>query len=250
MPNHITNVIEFDCSPERFRQIAEFLRGTPDRPLGTVDFNTLLPMPETMNIEAGSRGDTGLRAYREFMKEAKALDHDAVLDLEKKYREQFKEDPEIWDLGKQYYSNIENYGAPNWYDWCIRNWGTKWNAYECSQVEPETRVLTFNTAWSGVPEIIEKISEKFPDVKVLYSWADEDIGFNVGSFTMKDGQVTAHNIPAPGSREAYEMAAAIMDADLSDWGLTLTEDGTSYEWKEDSFSSPENKSEKVTGDAR
>ena len=231
MPNHITNVIDFDCSPERFGEIADFLRGDPERPLGTVDFNTLIPMPEELDIEAGSRGDTGLSAYREFLREARSCAPDAVPALEERYRERFKDDPEIWELGKKYYSNIEKYGAAHWYDFACRHWGTKWNAYECAEVLPETRALTFQTAWSGVPEIVGEISGRFPDVALEYFWADEDIGYNVGSFKMKDGQVTEHHIPAPGSREAYEMAAAIMDADLSDWGLALTADGTTYEWR-------------------
>ena len=162
MPNHITNVLEFDCSPEEFRKIAEFLRGSPDRPLGHVDFNTLMPMPSSLDIEAGSRGDTGLRAYREFLRHSAGLSKDAAEKLEKTYRERFEEDPEIWDLGKQYYENIENYGAANWYDWCIRNWGTKWNAYDCAPVDPDSCMLSFCTAWSGVPEMVTAISEQYP----------------------------------------------------------------------------------------
>ena len=48
MPNHITNILEFDCSPERFQQIAESLRSNPEEPLGQVDFNKLIPMPESL----------------------------------------------------------------------------------------------------------------------------------------------------------------------------------------------------------
>ena len=34
-----------------------------------------------------------------------------------------------WELGKAAWRNIRDFGAPTWYDWCISNWGTKWNAY-------------------------------------------------------------------------------------------------------------------------
>ena len=30
MPNHITNILEFDCTPERFREVAESLNSNPD----------------------------------------------------------------------------------------------------------------------------------------------------------------------------------------------------------------------------
>lgn len=33
----------------------------------------------------------------------------------------------ILELGKQYVENIKKYGYPQWYDWCVENWGTKWN---------------------------------------------------------------------------------------------------------------------------
>lgn len=72
MPNHITNVIEFHCDDERFREIAEFLRGSKtDEPLGTVDFNVLIPMPESLQIESGTVGARGLDIYRRFMNEIK-----------------------------------------------------------------------------------------------------------------------------------------------------------------------------------
>ena len=48
MPNHITNILEFECTPERFKVIAESLKSNPDEPLGQVDFNTLIPMPESL----------------------------------------------------------------------------------------------------------------------------------------------------------------------------------------------------------
>ena len=37
MPNHITNILEFECTPERVKVIAESLKSNPDEPLGQVD---------------------------------------------------------------------------------------------------------------------------------------------------------------------------------------------------------------------
>ena len=46
------------------------------------------------------------------------------------------------------------------------------------------------------------------------------------------GEVIDINVPEGGSREAYEMAAEIMDTDLSDYDLCLTADGNSYEYRD------------------
>ena len=66
MPNHVTNVLKFDCSEERFLEIANFLR-MEGEPLGSVDFNKLIPMPKELDIESGSRGMNGLKLYREYI---------------------------------------------------------------------------------------------------------------------------------------------------------------------------------------
>ena len=43
-------------------------------------------------------------------------------------------------------------------DWCITNWGTKWNAYE---IEYKDNTFIFNTAWNTPTPIYKKIAENF-----------------------------------------------------------------------------------------
>lgn len=170
MPNHITNLISFGNQPEQvaaFHQMLHDLR-QEDGVYGSIDFNKLIPMPESLNIESGSRTSSGLEAYRRFMNGDKTA-------------EVFKEEhPEEWALGKQAYENIQQYGSPTWYEWCNKNWGTKWNAYSCVELGKDDNTLEFYTAWSSVPTILEALSKKYPDQAISYCWADEDIGGNVG----------------------------------------------------------------------
>jgi trehalose/maltose hydrolase-like predicted phosphorylase len=43
---------------------------------------------------------------------------------------------------------ISKYGFDNWYDWCIENWDTKWNATDVEMEDDEDRVTyQFLTAW-------------------------------------------------------------------------------------------------------
>ena len=92
--------------------------------------------------------------------------------------------------------------------------------------------MVFFTAWDSVPKIVTLLSRKYPEQTITYRWADENIGYNVGEMTLKGGEVIDINVPEGGSREAYEMAAEIMGADLSDYDLCLTADGSSYEYRD------------------
>ena len=94
-------------------------------------------------------------------------------------------------------------GRPNWYDWNIENWGTKWGAYSCQKIA--LNIYTFETAWSAVPKLIDAMAMKYPDLKVEYKWADEDTGYNVGFYIYHNGKVEMKQIEG-GSREAYELA--------------------------------------------
>lgn len=172
MPNHITNLISFGDQPEQVAAFHQMLRDLrqKDGVYGSIDFNKLIPMPKALDIESGTRTTNGLDAYRRFITGDKAG------------AEAFqKEHPEEWALGKQAYENIQQYGSPTWYEWCNKNWGTKWNAYSCVELGKDDDTLEFFTAWSSVPTILDALSRKYPDQTISYCWADEDIGSNVGA---------------------------------------------------------------------
>jgi len=66
-------------------------------------------------------------------------------------------------------------GRPNWYDWQIENWGTKWNAYDIS-VEDDGYgqvTITFDTAWTAPLPIIDALREKYPNAHFYGSWLEE-----------------------------------------------------------------------------
>ena len=46
---------------------------------------------------------------------------------------------------------------PNWYDWCVSNWGTKWNSYEGQVTEDG---IGFNTAWSPPAPVIAALANQ------------------------------------------------------------------------------------------
>lgn len=244
MPNHVTNILEFDCSKERAKEIMDFLRKDDDV-YGSIDFNKLIPMPENLNIEAGSATDHGIEIYltavnprtkdygyekmdlREFRNLSRRLDnerafcsYDTMLSEEniQSYTKNQSFD-EVFSIGEQAVSNIVQYGATTWYSWRIENWGSKWNAYDCVEKEPGDDWMEFLTAWDPVPDIVQKISEQFPEATVHYSWADEDIGSNTGRMDFKDGQIIMRDIPESGSYHAFEIACEVQGYDISEFDV-------------------------------
>ena len=228
MPNNITNIITFDCTEERFTDIAESLKRDGSY-IGSVDFNKLIPMPRELDITSGSLGMSGFRMYMEYLSEVEGVEDTALKSrIWEKYLAKSEYAQEALELGRQYHENIEKYGSPTWYEWCCDHWGTKWNAYNCDKADMGGKALRFETAWSSVPAIVKSISERFPEVLITYEWADEDIGRNVGSAIFRSGSIKDIYMPEQGSKDAYEMSARIIGFDLVGAGFKLTSDGKTY----------------------
>lgn len=128
MPNHVENIISLSGNEQEIQRMLKRIKSDMFG-VGTVDFDKIIPMPESLNIESGTRTDRGLRAYRDFIevytfgRSAKdALK--ALEDIPEKSEEIFLRQRtdirrEEWALGKTAWNNIRQYGAPTWYDWCI-----------------------------------------------------------------------------------------------------------------------------------
>lgn len=248
MPNHVQNRVIMTGDQTRINELLRTVQNDEEGP-GTIDFNKIIPMPKDLEIECGSRSEHGFKAYADFISIYLLGQKDGKIDVfsvpessEKAFLKARTDiDPETWRLGKQSYHNVIKYGYANWYDWSIDNWGTKWNAYSFGNSGPDT--LTFCTAWSNIKPVMTRLSEMYPDVDFNYAWADEDFGNNVGEVEFRNGEKTFENIPAPFSKEAYEMAAEIRGEDL--WEsrhMVFSEETGTYERLSD------DEYENITGD--
>jgi hypothetical protein len=246
MPNHITNLITFgsdSASLSAFQRMAHDMK-MDGEPLGSFDFNKLIPMPQSLDMEESTMSRRGLELYQKYTRERDSLiranvnaspEQLKVLTdiLDKAWRPRKMQDPTTWKLGEQAYSNLQKYGHASWYSWCNQNWGTKWNAYQSRPLQDGDDTMEFLTAWGAVPVIMLKLSEKYPEQTITYRWADEDIGHNVGEMVFRNGECIEEFVPEGGSRAAYEMAAEIMGTDLASFGLYLNKDKTGYEYRDE-----------------
>ena len=120
-------------------------------------------------------------------------------------------EPEGLFMGDLGVEEMKKYKDNNWYDWRIKHWNTKWNAYgfEPPAFSGDTGTMTFRTANCSPFPVIFKLSQKYPDVEIDLRYADEDIGYNVGEITVCAGELIDDNSPQYGSATAQISLRAI-----------------------------------------
>ncbi len=85
---------------------------------------------------------------------------------------------------------IEKYGCDNWYNWCIQNWGTKWDTYDGTLTQNEDNELTatFCTAWDIPEPIFTAIATMYPTLDIVIKCVEESGGFS-GTITITEGTI-------------------------------------------------------------
>lgn len=101
--------------------------------------NEFVPVPEDLHIVAGTVGSS--------------------------------DSPEQQDLIAQEEVNRAKYGYTNWYDFCVNEWGTKWDVGDedgINEVTENSLTVYFDSAWAPPCGAYEKISDLGFDVKAMY----------------------------------------------------------------------------------
>jgi hypothetical protein len=100
--------------------------------------NEFIPVPEDLKITSGFLGDG-----------------DAQKELERQTK-----------------ANVEKYGYGNWYDFCVGEWGTKWDVGGDGQsdIHPDGKMLhtSFDSAWSPPVYAYDKLVELGFGVNAMY----------------------------------------------------------------------------------
>ena len=106
---------------------------------------------------------------------------------------------------------IDKHGYDNGEDWCISNWGTKWSPYE-SQFISKDEFYFFTVNDTPRLAMIE-MSKKYSDITFNIKYADESIGYNVGEYTLLNGEVLHEYTPKTFTKESFMLACELFDDD-------------------------------------
>lgn len=224
MPNHITNRLSIIGTQEQVAQVRAEIKG--EREDQYIDFHKIAPIPKELE---GTVSPMSIVSQEEYdIQEAKIATNDLT------------ENEKNWGISRSLTQALadeykEKFGHCDWYGWQTSNWGTKWNAYDQFEYDEE---IEFNTAWSTPLKAMVHLSKKYPLLTFQVRYADEDFGYNVGEYTLINGNIEEQNIPDGGTQEAVEMAMEIKgdeeyylesylvdeadeDGELSDFAETL-----------------------------
>ena len=92
-------------------------------------------------------------------------------------------------------ANLKKYGYKNWYDWCVSEWGTKWNAGGSDNADMQIdwdedgddsiALFQFDTAWAPALGVLQKLKDDHPELSIECRYHEPGVGF-MGVWT--DGQ--------------------------------------------------------------
>jgi len=197
MPNHVTNRLTIIGNEQEVAKCLAEIKGTREDQF--IDFNTFAPIPQELE---GTQSPTKIISKKEYDEQERRIANNELSDIEKQ-----------WGVSRGITKEMSNkfndeFGHDNWYDWQIANWGTKWNAYDQLKNESEP-IIEFHTAWSTPLGAMLVMSEKYSTLRFKVEYADEDFGYNVGEYTLENGECIGENVPKGGSSEALKMAMEI-----------------------------------------
>lgn len=182
MPNWVRNRVTLFGDDKTLTEIKNKLETSES----SFDFNKIIPAPQELyEVPAGADEKYAMKiatARKELGPKWKETSTLQVAWMKERTLDEWA------DLGDKYLYNIDHFGHSTWYDWCIENWGTKWNTSEVRWNGND--YVEFDTAWSFPEPIFVKLAETYPEVVISVDFADEDIGNNCGHFESSRSKIS------------------------------------------------------------
>lgn len=199
MPNYCFNRIRLNVTQEELEKIKERVMSKDEFGDEYFDFNMVIKRPKNMLLRAFKTNT--LEAFSKYYYEnPDKLDQKILDEIIRNKILKVRIDGKLVNIDRyvdEKYSleELKNYDGEMlvlWYDWCVDNWGTKWNSLFSSINKDE---LIFSTAWNPISlELFEGfvnickevIGEKANDIWLYY----EECGVGIfGRYFIQDEEL-------------------------------------------------------------
>lgn len=210
MPNWCSNTF-FVTGPA---DVAAQLRAIMTTQRSRFDFNAVLPMPEALRqSESGTASKTAWELkYGDWAEVKWKYGPDCFDSREAALAAAREADdwrPSVYatpdqplrvrpprsfdELADAVQQLVDKCGYPDWYEWAVANWGTKWPASDAGWMSAARaakrdaqQVAYFGTAWCPPIPVVASLSERFPDTILRLEYCEPDCGFR-GFLAMQAG---------------------------------------------------------------
>jgi hypothetical protein len=149
MPNHTTNEVEISGDEEIIAEVIKLMTKKHEgSEIEDVTFSKIIPSPD-WDTTPNENGELPTE-----VEEIKNKEGDVVMSVKR------------FPCGKT---------DDRWYNWNIKNWGTKWDAYNTDIYEDETSVhMSFQTAWAPPVEVAQELRKRFKSVEIKWMFNQEE----------------------------------------------------------------------------
>ena len=200
MPNWCANQVDVEGDETEVARLIAFVKGDED----AFDFSNIVPIPDSPYYAVNEGQNDFLCGCKKVWVETKA-------QVGKYDEEGYEKAEGHWEVGglpiiKEVLGNgtiqdsvsamfggsdvcpIHKVGQISshpdwWYNWNVKNWGTKWNCGEVwhdrdddKPVEGKTS-YNFETAWSPAEPVIHALSGLFPTLSIAHRYCEGGMGF-------------------------------------------------------------------------
>lgn len=256
MPNHIQNRLTFIGTSAEVKKIMNAIASKDEGGKAVqIDFNKIIPMPESLNLQIHSGIETWVKIctgqidFSPLFKglpsspsdlfkngDYKTLSNSMAASTAMECITGQKDGGNVKDFSDEDFDmfikalkNVRAYGFVSWYEWALKNWGTKWNAYGQNDERNTNNTIYFETAWSCPLELICHLSRLFPKIQIDIAYADEDSGSNTGKISFKDGNAIEVYQPESQSKDGYDIYFELHPGRQDDYELK----NGKYEYKDE-----------------
>lgn len=199
MPNYCFNRIRLNVTQEELERIKEKVMSKDEFGDEYFDFNKVIERPKNMLLRA-FKANTLESFSKYYYENPDNLEQKILDEIIRNKILKIRIDGKLVNIDRyvdEKYSTeeLKSYTGEKlilWYEWCINNWGTKWNSL-FSRITTEE--LLFSTAWSPISLKLfesfvnickETVEEKANDMWLYY----EECGFNLyGRYYISDGEI-------------------------------------------------------------